>query len=249
MASRCCCRRGRARRRRSRSGGSAPAAPEAVVDPASRERCVVERVDRRTVGADEGHVRAGAGGLALGDPEDRLLVRAEAGRLPFVERHHDPVAERRERLLEEGPARRVVPNVEADMVDHCRPIVFEAAGAGAPTSCPPAQVFASMLRFGSTIPSRPVTPPAATRIPQMRTTWWTPSRRRRYGRTCCRELAHDRDADAGDADQTGNAATALLIADAMPASLIRTREDGRGERRDRDRQADANSGGRQQSTS
>ena len=80
----------------------------------------MERIDGGAVGAGERDVRAGAEGLALGDPELRLFVGAEAGRLPLVEVHHDPVAERSERLLVERPARRVVSDVQADMIEHCR---------------------------------------------------------------------------------------------------------------------------------
>ena len=48
----------------------------------------------------------------------RLFVFAEAGRLPLVERHHDAVAEGRERLLVERAARSVVSDIETDMIEH-----------------------------------------------------------------------------------------------------------------------------------
>jgi hypothetical protein len=91
----------------------------AVVDPAGVERRLVERVDHAAVGAGECEMGAGAERLALRDPELGLvLVGAEAGRLPLVERHHDPVPERRERALVERTARRVVLHVDPDVVEH-----------------------------------------------------------------------------------------------------------------------------------
>jgi hypothetical protein len=97
-----------------------PQARPAVVAAAGRDCGVVEGVDRRPVGAGERDVRAASERLALGDPELGLLARPEARRLPLGELQHDAVPERRERALEERPARCVVPNVEADVIEHQR---------------------------------------------------------------------------------------------------------------------------------
>ncbi len=113
-----CCRRGRARRRRSRSGGmpAGPGAPLSSPPAASAASWKASTVARSS------HVNATCVPVPTGSRSEshrgRRLVFAEADGLPLVERHHDPVAERRERLLVEGTARRVVPHVQADMVEH-----------------------------------------------------------------------------------------------------------------------------------
>src|SRR5204863_9720329 len=61
-------------------------AGRAVVLPSRRERRRVEGVDGRPAGGLEGDVRPRPGRVALGDPEGRLAVPAEARRLPLVHR-------------------------------------------------------------------------------------------------------------------------------------------------------------------
>src|SRR5439155_13982442 len=90
----------------------------AVVAPAGGEGGGVEGVDRLAVVAGEGDVRAGAERLALDDPERRLALRPESGRV--LELHHDAVPERGQRQLVEAAARGVVLHVQGDVVEHRR---------------------------------------------------------------------------------------------------------------------------------
>jgi hypothetical protein len=104
--------------RRSSSGGTPRGSPAAVVDAARVERGLVERVDGGTLVDGECDMCARRVRLALRDPERGLVRLSEAHRLPFVERHDNAVAERREGTLVEGAARRIVADIHPNVVEH-----------------------------------------------------------------------------------------------------------------------------------
>src|SRR5579871_1742385 len=89
----------------------------AVVRSACGDRGGVERVDGGAVDCRERHVHSRRVGLALVDPERRALLAQPAHAVlgPVGE---DRPPERRERLLVESTAERVVAHVGADMVEH-----------------------------------------------------------------------------------------------------------------------------------
>src|SRR5579859_538063 len=95
-----------------------PQSGRPVVGAARGERRGVERVDGFVVRGRKRDVRPRPVRLALDDPELGLSGRTERNRLVLVELHRDRPAERRQRLLVERAARRVVLHVEPDVVEH-----------------------------------------------------------------------------------------------------------------------------------
>src|SRR5262249_48608714 len=86
-----------------------------AVVAAARGHCrLVEPIDSRAIRARDRDVDRGA--RPLGDPEVGLALRAESG--DVAELHHERVAERRERVLEELHAARVIRHAQPDVVDH-----------------------------------------------------------------------------------------------------------------------------------